>query len=113
MGPSFDCFVMQSHADLGLKFGLKSLSNLELINLQNKVAAEVQTRLLASDSDIRSTSSYTVIDPPASSFSTQRSCTGLLTPFSCGYKCKWCEAECTRREGHTHHSCYNCRRRRA
>lgn len=37
---------------------------------------------------------------------------GLLEPWSCGYRCKWCASPCTRAEGHTRHSCYEHRHRR-
>ena len=36
----------------------------------------------------------------------------LLEPWSCGYRCRWCQRACTRAEGHTRHSCYEHRHRR-
>lgn len=37
---------------------------------------------------------------------------GLLKPWSCGYTCRWCDAACTRKQGHNFHSCYEHRNRR-
>lgn len=36
----------------------------------------------------------------------------LLEPWTCGYRCKWCERPCTRDQGHTRHSCWYCRHER-
>lgn len=36
----------------------------------------------------------------------------LLTPERCEYHCLYCEERCTRRPGHTFHSCWEHRRRR-
>ena len=36
----------------------------------------------------------------------------LLEPWSCGYRCRWCQSACTRAEGHYRHSCYEHRHRR-
>ncbi len=88
---------------------LKSLSNLELTDLLSRVSAEVRLRLLAGEGDSHSIGSYSVVDPPPS---VAGSSAALLEPFRCGYKCKWCERECTKREGHRYHSCYQCRKRR-
>ena len=37
---------------------------------------------------------------------------GLIRPWSCGYTCRWCASACTRKEGHSFHSCYEHRNRR-
>ena len=111
-GPLSICFIMQSHGVKISDFDLKELTNQELVVLQNRVSNEIQTRLLLSDIDSNSVGSYSVIDPPTVGSSSASPATGLRVPYSCGFKCKWCEAACTRRVGHTHHSCYYCRRRR-
>jgi len=103
---------MQSNGVGAADISLKDLTNLELVNLQNRVAAEIQFHLLSVDADSQCASSYTLIDPPPQSANERQHSSDLLTPYSCGYKRKWCDAECTRREGHIHHSCYYCRRRR-
>lgn len=36
----------------------------------------------------------------------------LKEPWSCGYRCQWCEQPCKRKEGHSNHSCYEHRHRR-
>ena len=81
---------MQSNGVGAADISLKDLTNLELVNLQNRVA----------DAYSQCASSYTLIDPPPQSANERQHSSGLLTPYSCGYKCKWCDAECTRREGH-------------
>lgn len=45
----------------------------------------------------------------ASASSGASSSQGLKAPWSCGYRCQWCERACTRKEGHSRHSCYDCR----
>ncbi len=90
---------------------LKDPTSLELVDLLNKVSAEVQFRLLSTEVDTNSVGSYSVIDPPPPVASTDtQSPVELREPFRCGHRCNWCERECTRREGHRHHS-YCCRRR--
>ncbi len=108
MGPFDLSFVMQSHGVRATDILVKEFSNLELVELQNKVSSELQRRLLSGDADNQSVGSYSVVDPPTPAASSS----GLLIPFRCGYQCKWCPKECTRCEGHRYHSCFNCRRRR-
>ena len=36
----------------------------------------------------------------------------LLEPWTCGFRCKHCQNRCTRREGHSNHSCWDCRHKR-
>ena len=42
----------------------------------------------------------------------QSSGSGLRSPFTCDFHCMFCESRCTRREGHTYHSCFEHRHRR-
>ena len=37
---------------------------------------------------------------------------GLVKPRACGFTCRWCDSACTRKEGHSFHSCYEHRHRR-
>ena len=37
---------------------------------------------------------------------------GLKSPWTCGFHCRFCTQPCSRREGHTFHSCYEHRHRR-
>ena len=113
MGPFDLSFVMQSHGVGVTDILVQELTNLELVELHNKVSLELQRRLLSGDADNQSVGSYSVIDPPTPAASSgNQGPGGLLIPFRCGYQCKWCPRECTRREGHRYHSCFNCRRRR-
>ena len=54
--------------------------------------------------------SFTVIGEPVDEGSFEPE---LLIPFRCPFSCRWCSNPCGRSvEGHRHHSCYQCRRRR-
>ena len=66
--------------------------------------------------------SYTWVGPPwrricacgrstsgASSGSGKGAGKALIEPWTCGHRCCFWEQACTRSEGHSHHSCWNCR----
>ena len=44
-----------------------------------------------------------VVEPPPQ---------GLRAPWTCGFHCKYCTNPCTRKEGHSNHSCWWCRHKR-
>ena len=87
------------------------LTTSQLLTLFKAVSSEVARRLREAESD--SASDYSVIDPPTSSASSQPvAAPPLLQPFRCPFACRWCEGQCTRREGHKYHSCFEHRHRR-
>ena len=104
-------FEMQnSHGDL------KKLSDSALVDLIHCATSELHSRLaLAKENkkDIeRSFSSGSFEQVDQSPVHSQKEDKALKEPWSCGFRCKWCKCACTRREGHTHHSCYEHRHRR-
>ena len=50
--------------------------------------------------------SFTVISEPTA----ESQANPLLVPYRCQFSCRWCNLPCGRtRQGHRHHSCFNCR----
>ena len=99
--------VMQnSHGDLDLK----RLSDETLVNLIHGATTELHSRLAkANFNRSESAGSFEKVDHlPLDSKGGKQ----LKEPWSCGFKCKWCESACTRHEGHKNHSCYEHRHRR-
>jgi len=83
-----------------------------LLRLLKNIGDELALR--ADLAERGSESAYSVVDPPASSSGkgSGKNGSGLLKPYACGYHCQYCDAPCTRSQGHTRHSCYEHRHRR-
>lgn len=92
---------------------VSDLTNIELLNLLDRVSAQLRRRQVAGDNqDTYSTTSFEPVDFEKPDSQRPVPSRPLLTPWSCGYSCRWCSQACTRKEGHSHHSCYEHRHRR-
>ena len=93
---------------------LGELTIIELLNLLDRVSAELRQRQLVyassfDNQDSFSTGSFERVEPSEQLPLPSRP---LRTPWTCGYTCRWCSQACTRKEGHCNHSCYEHRHRR-
>ena len=108
----FFCAMSTMSAPL-LTFDWASLSTEDLLSIFDAIWATLKKRLgngnpaASSMPDASSTSSFCVVEDAE-----QQSRPPLRTPWSCGFRCRWCEEACTRAEGHKHHSCFEHRKRR-
>ena len=105
------CFYRVSFGAMGDRLASVDLSVIETRTLVSLLRDELAIRAEGRD---LSESSFSVIETPAghSGKGSGKSSQGLLTPYSCGYHCQYCESPCTRSEGHVRHSCYEHRHRR-
>lgn len=98
--------MQNSHGELNLK----ELSDGALVNLIHSATTELHSRLAkASINRVDSAGSFEKVDQHSSGSTGIRQ---LKEPWSCGFKCRWCDSAWTRQEGHKHHSCYDHRHRR-
>ena len=89
---------------------LKKLSDEALVDIIHGATTELHSRLAKSSVNrSESTGSFERVDPTASESQSGKQ---LKKPWTCGYTCRWCESACSRKEGHTYHSCYDHRHRR-
>ena len=109
------CFYRVSFGAMGDRLASVDLTLVEtraLVSFQLKRIGD-ELAILAEGRDL-SEPSFSVVDTPIghSGKGSGKSSQGLRTPYSCGYHCQYCEAPCTRSEGHVRHSCYEHRHRR-
>ena len=93
-----------------------SYSNTALLQTIQQITVTLQQREHSGESATPAASSegYSVQPPLTGTAGTSAEVGGqpLQKPWSCGFTCRWCQAACTRREGHSFHSCYEHRHRR-
>ena len=85
----------------------QSYSNSALLQTVQEITSVLQERLSAPATS-RPETGTSGAQGSAGSINEQ----GLVRPWSCGFTCRWCASACTRKEGHTYHSCYEHRHRR-
>ena len=94
------CIAWNSYSDSALLKTVQSITEV----LQQRLGQPSSTTV-ASDLPV---SSGTTAGGQPSGGSDQ----GLIKPWACVFTCRWCESACTRKEGHSFHSCYEHRHRR-
>ena len=98
-------------------FDWRQLDTHTLVCILSGVWQELSSRLLARY-PFPDTSGVHSVPSPSGSFTVigdsreSSENVPLRIPFQCEFKCRWCDAQCTRREGHRYHSCFHCRHRR-